>query len=485
MSERRESVRRRSGVEPEAGVERESERVDAAAGPGSDRIRIPITGMTCAACATRVQRRLERAEGVREAAVNFGTEQAAVRYDEEVTDLPSLVEVVRAAGYGARTAEAVLAVEGLEWASSTERLERELSSVTGVLGVGANLATGRARVEYVPGLADADALERAVERAGLRLAEPVEAEDAVEAERRIREREHRGLRRRFLFSAAVALVSMAFMLPLMAAETSPTSGADLFHRLLAPVSEAFRGAVPWLYAVDPAALKWILLALTTPVLFWAGRPFLRGAWSGLLHRTADMNTLIAVGTGAAYLYSAAATVAPGLFTSGGLPAAVYYEAVAMIIALILLGKLLEAGAKGRTSEAIRALAGLQPRTARVVDEHGADRDVPIEEVAAGDVVRVRPGERIPVDGEVVEGRSAVDESMLTGESIPIEKSPGDEVFGGTVNAGGGAFRFRVTRVGRDTALAQVVRLVEEAQATKAPIQRLADRIAGVFVPIVL
>lgn len=446
------------------------------------RYTIPVSGMTCAACASRVQRRLERAEGVREASVNFGSERATVVVDPGVLDLAGVIDVVRGAGYDARTEELVLAVAGLEWAGSGDPLARALRRVPGVLSAEVNLALGEARLRYVAEATSLDAVERAVEDAGYRLAAPLEATDPVERERTRRLAEIRALRSRFIFSAVVSALAMLLSMPLMGSGAG-AADADLFSRVMAPVSDALSSVFPWLYALDAGVLRWVLLVLTTPVVLWAGRSFYRGAWSGLLHRTADMNTLIAVGTGAAYLYSVVATVAPGLFTRAGLMADVYYEAVSMILALVLLGKLLESRAKGRTSEAIRRLASLQPRTARVV-RSGEDVEIPVEQVVAGDLVLVRPGERIAVDGEVVEGRSAVDESLLTGESIPVEKSPGDVVIGGTIN-GLGALKFRATKVGRDTALAQIVRLVEEAQASRAPIQRLADTIAGIFVPIVI
>src|SRR5437764_873549 len=226
-----------------------------------------------------------------------------------------------------------------------------------------------------------------------------------------------------------------------------------------------------------------LALLTLPVVLWSGRQFYRGAWSGFRHRTADMNTLIGVGTGAAYLYSLVATFLPGVFSRAGLPADVYYEAVSSIIALILLGRLLEARAKGRTSEAIRRLAGLKAKAAHVVRE-GKETELPVEAVVPGDLVIVKAGEKIPVDGIVTEGASAVDESMLTGEPMPVPKKIGDEVIGATLNTTG-SITFRATRVGKDAALGQIVQLVEDAQSTKAPIQRLADRVAGVFVPVVI
>jgi P-type Cu+ transporter len=446
------------------------------------RLDIPVTGMTCAACAARVQKGLSRAPGVRGAAVNFATERATVEYDASAATASSLVEAVERSGYGARVEDVTLQVAGLEWAVSGEPVERELLALPGVLTAQVNIASGGAHVRYLPDAVTPSDLEVAVRRSGHELAAPIDVADPAERERLAREAEYRSLRDRFAFSAVVAVIAMVASMPLMARDMGAMQ-EDLFHRLMMPVSHFLERALPWLYAIDPAVLAWTLFVLTTPVVFWAGRQFYKGAWSGLLHRSADMNTLIAMGTGSAYLYSVVATAAPGIFRRAGLPADVYYEAVVMIIALILLGKMLEARAKGHTSAAIRKLAGLQPRSARVVRD-GEGVDVPIEEVQVGDVVVVRPGERIPVDGVVVAGRSAVDESLLTGEPIPVEKGPGDEVVGGTIN-GQGSFRFEARKVGRDTALAQIVKLVRDAQGSRAPIQRLADRISGIFVPIVV
>jgi P-type Cu+ transporter len=452
----------------------------AAAGQRLQRLDVPLTGMTCAACAARIQKRLNKLEGVREAGVNFATERATVTYDPATATPTSIVQAVEATGYGARSEEVTLILEGLEWAVSSEPLERELRRLPGVLAAEVNIASGLARVTYLAEATPIEELGRAVERAGYRLAAPVAAADPVEREHQARAREYRTLRRKASFSLVAAVFSMLLSMPLMMRDA--TAGpVDLFHRLIMPLDHALARALPWLYTVDPGVLRWLLFALTTPVVLWAGRQFYRGAWSGLLHRSSDMNTLIALGTGSAYLYSLVATVAPGLFVRAGLPADVYYEAVVMILALVLLGKLLESGAKGRTSEAIRKLMDLAPRTARV-ERDGRELELPVADVAPGDRVLVRPGERVPVDGRIVSGASAVDESLLTGESVPVAKQEGDEVIGGTVN-GSGAFRFEATRVGRDTALAQIVRLVQEAQGSKAPIQRLADRIAGVFVPV--
>jgi P-type Cu+ transporter len=449
---------------------------------GRERLTIPVSGMTCAACASRVQRKLERGAGVSDAAVNYGTERATIVYDPDVTTSAELVALVEAAGYGARTEEVVLPLTGVEWAASGEPVERELRRLHGVVRADVNLVTREARVVLLPEVVTASALVSAVERAGYGLAEEVDIGDPVARERASRGREYRELLRRFWLAAGVGVVAMIVMMPLMM-EPGAMQRADLFDRLMMPVAHWLMNLLPWLYEVPATTLRWLLLVLTTPVLFWSGRDFFRGAYSGLLHGTADMNTLIALGTGSAYVFSVVATVMPGLFTRAGLVADVYFEVVAMIIALILLGKVLESRAKGRTSDAIRRLMGLQPKTARVV-RAGAEVDVPVEELATGDLIVVRPGERVPVDGVVVSGRSAVDQSLLTGEPLPVEKEAGDEVVGGTIN-GSGSFRFEATKVGRDTALAQIVRLVQEAQGQKAPIQRLADRIAGSFVPVVV
>jgi P-type Cu+ transporter len=459
---------------------------DPGAGAGrvaaADRLAIPVTGMTCAACASRVQRKLERTAGVSEASVNFGTERATVVYDPASLSAAMLVDLVESAGYGAVTEQVVLPVEGLEWAVSGEPVERELLALRGVISASVNIATREARVELLPDAVTPADLAGAVERSGYRLVEAVEIADPVERERVMRDREYRTLLHKLWLAAGVGVVAMIVMMPLMM-EPTAMQRADLFDRLMMPLAHWMMDVAPWLFTFSPATLRWTLLVLTTPVLFWSGRHFFKGAYSGLLHATADMNTLIAVGTGSAYVFSVVATVAPGLFTRAGLAADVYYEAVAMIIALILLGKVLEARAKGRTSDAIRRLMGLQPKHARVIRD-GAEADVPVDELVVGDIIVVRPGEKVPVDGVVMSGRSVIDESLLTGEPVPVEKAMGDEVVGGTIN-GSGSFRFEATKVGRDTALAQIVRLVQDAQGQKAPIQRLADRISGVFVPVVV
>ena len=452
------------------------------------RIFLPIEGMSCASCAATVQEALGRARGVAGATVNYATAKAAVDYDDAQIGVAQLVKSVRDAGYQCGQASVTFGVADLHYAPSVVGLERQLAAVNGVIRAAANQATETVTVAYVPGVVTAELLEDAVRAAGFRVAEPIAAEDPVEREAMARRREVRALSWKFAAAAVVAVVAMIGSMLLMAGHggDAPASfkHVDLLGRLLMPLALRLRDAATRAQLeIDGTRIKLILGALTLPVLLWSGRQFFRGAWSGFQHRTADMNTLIAVGTGAAFLYSAVATLAPGLFERAGLPADVYYEAVAAIIALVLLGRLLEARAKGRTSAAIRRLAALTPSVAHVM-RGSTTQDVPVAAVEVRDLVIVKPGERVPADGNVTEGSSAVDESMLTGEPMPVVKQPGDEVIGGTLNTTG-SFTFRAGRVGKDTALGQIIRMVEDAQASKAPIQGLADRVAGVFVPVVI
>jgi len=448
------------------------------------RIVLPIEGMSCASCAATVQEALSRATGVATASVNYATARAAVSYDDAQTNVAELIRTVRAAGYDCGKASVSFGVEQLHYAPSVAPLEQALSRLKGVLRAAANQATETVTVDYVPGATTAEDLERAVEQAGFHVAEPIPTEDPVERERIARRREIRSLTWKLVLAAAVTVMAMLGSMLLMAEQSDTTfKQVDLLGRLLMPFAMKLDATLGGRLALDARWLKLGLAILTLPVVLWSGQQFYRGAWSGFKHRTADMNTLIGVGTGAAFLYSLVATLAPGLFTRAGLPADVYYEAVSAIIALILLGRLLEARAKGRTSEAIRRLAGLKAKAAHVVRE-GKETELPVEAVVPGDLVIVKAGEKIPVDGIVTEGASAVDESMLTGEPMPVPKKIGDEVIGATLNTTG-SITFRATRVGKDAALGQIVQLVEDAQSTKAPIQRLADRVAGVFVPVVI
>jgi P-type Cu+ transporter len=340
-------------------------------------------------------------------------------------------------------------VTGMTCASCVRRVERTLEKVPGVLKTSVNLANEKVTVGYLTGEVELRDLEKAVEGAGYGV---VRGEESFAVDSH--ECEYKELKADFILAAALTALILVGSLPMML---------------------GFGPPIPMMW------LAFVLLGLATPVQFWAGRRFYRGAWGALRHVQANMNTLVVMGTSAAYLYSAVATLAPGLFTAER--ADVYFDTSALIITLILLGRLLETRAKGHTNEAIRKLAGLKAKTARVVRE-GEELDVPLEDVQVGDVVVVRPGEKVPVDGRVVSGASAVDESMITGESIPVTKREGDEVIGATMNTSG-SFRFTATKVGEDTALHQIMRMVEEAQGSKAPIQRLADRISAVFVPGVI
>src|SRR3989454_449702 len=448
------------------------------------RMVLPIEGMSCASCAATVQEALGKAGGVASAGVNYATGKAAVDYDDAQTNVAELIKTVRGSGYDCGQAGVTFTVEQLHYAPSVAPLEQALRSVPGVVRAAANQATETVAVEYIPGATTAEALEQAVERAGFRVAEPIAAEDPLERERLAREREVRSLTWKLALAAAVTVVSMLGSMLLMAHDADATlKQVDLLGRLLMPLALRLQEALAGRGSLDPQWIKIGLAVLTLPVVVWSGGRFYGVAGRGFKHRTADMNTLIAVGTGAAYLYSLVATFAPGVFAGAGHPADVYYESVSAIIALILLGRLLEARAKGRTSQAIRRLAGLRPRAAHVV-RGSKESDIAVEAVVPGDLVIVKPGERIPVDGIVTEGASAVNESMLTGEPMPVAKKIGDEGIGATLNTTG-SVTFRATRVGKDSALGQIVQLVEDAQATKAPIQQLADRVAGVFVPVVM
>ena len=346
-------------------------------------------------------------------------------------------------------------IEGMSCASCVAKIEQGLSEVPGVLHASVNLATEKATVAYQSGVANPDTIQDAIRGLGYTPSMPAAHEAETPAMKAARKQAaYRALRTKFWAAAAL---------------TAPVMVLSMSEHLRLPLSQA--------------ASFWLQLLLTTPIQFWAGWQFYRGAIAVARHGTTDMNTLIAVGTSAAYGYSVAATLAPGVFTAAGIAPQVYFDSSAAIITLILLGRLLEARAKGRTSEALTRLIGLQAKQARVIRD-GRELDIPIEEVRVGDVVIVRPGEKVPVDGVILEGHSSLDESMLTGESMPVDKGPGETVIGATLNKTG-SFRFNATQVGADTALARIVRLVEEAQGSKPPIARLVDQVASVFVPIVI
>ena len=437
----------------------------------------PVDGMTCAACVRRVERALTKVEGVDRAGVNLATERATVALDPARVTADDLQAAITKAGYTApaitlpspdheEKEETTFDIEGMTCAACVRRVERALTRVEGVSDASVNLATERASVTFDPDLVNLEALASAVAKAGYsatpvahdpapepvsELASATDGDAELDRRTQVRDAAISDLKVKSLVSLAVGAVMMVLMYTPL------------------PVSEQ--------------TLAPLLLIAATVVQFWAGRVFYVQTWAAARHRTTNMNTLVAVGTSVAYGYSAFVTLWPHLAVRWDLPYNLYYESAVIIIALILMGRWLEARARKHTGDAIRALMGLQARTARVIRD-GVERDIPIEHVRVDDLVRVRPGEKVPVDGLIIDGQSALDESMLTGESLPVDKAPGDSVIGATLNRTG-SFVFRATKVGKDTALAQIVRLVEDAQGSKAPMQRLADTIASIFVPVIL
>ncbi len=424
-------------------------------------IELPVTGMTCASCVARTERALGKVAGVDKVAVNLATERATVTFDPHAVLTGDIVAAVEDAGYGVVTAQETLPILGMTCASCVSRVEKALRTPPGVLRAEVNLATEKATVTYLPGQATRQDLVDAVRGAGYDVVEP--APGAGEA--------------------AVAA----------AVDAEEAARAAAYHTLKLKVAVGFALSIfiflgtmqPHWFPFLPAWMHdgYLLWGLASIVQFWVGRQFYTTAWAALKHGTTTMNTLVAMGSSAAYLYSVLGLLFPAFFEHQGLGEPMYFDSSAFIITLILTGRLLEARAKGQTGAAIKALIGLQPKTARVVRD-GVETDVPVAEVLVGDRIVVRPGEKVPVDGVVEEGSSPVDESMLTGEPIPVGKHPGDEVIGATLNTTG-SFTLRATKVGSETALAQIVRLVQQAQGTKPPIARLADVIAAWFVPAVI
>ena len=420
-----------------------------AVGVDTRRVELGVSGMTCAACVVHVTGALEGVAGVDAANVNLATEKAGLTLASgSLVSLAELSAALEDAGYGLRLEKLTLRIGGMTSPPHVRRIEGALGGIEGVELAEVSLATESATVEYVPGVVTVAELREIIESAGFSVTGVVS-----EGEGRAVSRELWTLKRKAAVSLGVAAVIMVVMF----------SQADLTGL--------------------PIEVDWIIFALATPVQFWAGRQFYASAWSALRHGAANMDTLIATGTSVAYLYSAAVTVFGDSAVLEGRASGTYFDTSTAIVGLVLLGRYLEIRAKGRASDAVRALIGLQPSRARVL-RHGREFDVGVEDVVVGDIVIVRPGERLPVDGEVMEGVSSVDESMLTGESLPVDKAPGDTVYGATVNTTGG-FSFRTTRVGRDSALAQIVKLVEDAQGSRAPVQRLADAVAAYFVPAVV
>ncbi|WP_257345737.1 heavy metal translocating P-type ATPase [Pseudalkalibacillus decolorationis] len=416
-------------------------------------VNLQIQGMTCAACANRIEKGLKKVEGVADANVNFALERSKISYDPSITDLKKFEEKIQSLGYQVVKEKAEFNVTGMTCAACANKIEKKLNRLSGVSTANVNFALESASVEYDPNEVTIEEMKESIKKLGYQLDEKSDkGTESVDH----REKEIKKQQVKFIASAILSL-------PL----------------LWAMVSHFEFTSFIWLPEVfmNP----WFQLALATPVQFIIGGQFYVGAYKALRNKSANMDVLVALGTSAAYFYSLYLTIQS--LGGHGHMVELYFETSAVLITLILLGKLFEVKAKGRSSEAIKKLMGLQAKNATVVRE-GTEMVIPIAEVLVGDVVYVKPGEKVPVDGEIVEGQSALDESMLTGESIPVDKTIGDHVIGSTINKNG-FLKIKATKVGKDTALAQIIKVVEEAQGSKAPIQRLADNISGVFVPIVV
>ena len=415
-------------------------------------LTLPISGMTCASCVSHVENALKELPGISKIVVNLATNKANLSYDPQRVKLDDMRRAVTDVGYAITTAELTLDVRGMTCASCVGHVEGALKELRGVQEAVVNLGLNTARVVYIPGVVSTSTMKRAVREVGYEAQERSEGADALDRERQAREEEIKLQGRNLLIAGIIGLVVMI----------------GTFYEMLGP----FKAFVP-----EFLSYKWVIGLLTTPIVFGPGRQFFTNSWRGLKHGVTDMNLLYATGIGAAYGIAVINTLFPKAGFGG--EGATFFESAALLTGFIILGRWLEALTRGRTSEAIRKLMKLQPKIARVMRK-GKEEEIPADEVELEDLILIRPGESIAVDGEVIEGYSAVDESMLTGESLPVEKKAGDVVIGGTINKTG-AFKFKATRVGKETALAQIIRLVEDAQASKAPIQKLADWVAGHFI----
>jgi Cu+-exporting ATPase len=408
--------------------------------------------MTCANCALNIERNLKKLQGVEDTNVNFASEQASVSFDPHKIHIDDLIKKIEDAGYGIAAAKVELPITGMTCANCAMNIERTLNKkVPGVVQASVNFASERAAVQYLANLTSVEEIIAAIRQAGYDAIPPEETGEAEDIEQRARRAEIAEQTRKFI-------VGLLFTLPLF----------------LWSMARDFGLLGAWSHALW---VNWAFWALATPVQFYTGWDYYTGGWKSLKNRSANMDVLVAMGSSVAYFYSLSVLLYPALGSH------VYFETSAVIITLIKLGKMLEARAKGKTGNAIRKLMGLRPKTATIIRD-GKELEVSLKEVKVGDALVVRPGEKIPVDGVVLEGNSAVDESMLTGEPIPVDKTPGDSVVGATINSEG-FLKFRATKVGKDTALAQIIKMVQEAQGSKAPIQALADRVAAVFVPGVI
>ncbi len=442
-------------------------------------IDLPITGMTCANCARTVERTLSKTPGVENVNVNFATERAQVTFDPTALKIPEMIERVDKAGYGVAQATIELPITGMTCASCVRNVERAINKQPGVLSVNVNLATEKASVTYLPGSVRRPDIIHAVEAAGYGVLDLANVDAPEDVERAARQAEIDRQRRLVMIGAAftIPLFALSMARDLVMTSAAGTTGMAMSGMSAAPAVNPLLGWLLW------SGWPFIFGLLALPVQVFLGRQYIVGAYKAARNRTTNMDTLIALGSSTAFIYSVIVLIATALGLSNVVGEHVYFETAAVILVLITLGKLLEARAKGRTSEAIKALIGLAPKTATLLRD-GQEVEVQIDTVVEGDRLIVRPGERIPTDGVVIEGRSSIDESMLTGESLPVNKVVGSAVIGATVNKQG-RLVIEATAVGSRTALSQIIRLVEQAQGSKAPIQRVADQVSSVFVPIVL
>lgn len=416
-------------------------------------VHLPISGMTCAACSSRIEKGLNKLDGVQEASVNLALEKAAIKYNPDVTSVEAFEKKIEDLGYAVVLEKAEFELLGMTCAACSGRIEKGLNKLPGVKQAVVNLALETGTVEYNPEQVSVQEMIKKVENLGYQAKVKTDKDQEIEG---YREKEIEKQKGKFVFSLILSI--------------------PLFWSMVGHFE-----FTSFIYVPDMFMSPWVQLALAAPVQFFIGKQFYIGAYKALRNKSANMDVLVALGTSAAFFYSLYQSLLS--IGSNGHMVELYYETSAILITLIILGKLFEARAKGRSSEAIKKLMGLQAKTATVLRE-GEEIEIPLEEVIAGDIIFVKPGEKIPVDGEIIEGQSALDESMLTGESVPVDKTAGDTVIGSTLNKNG-FLKIKATKVGKDTALSQIIKVVEEAQGSKAPIQRMADKISGIFVPIVV
>jgi len=440
-------------------------------GNGIEKISIPVIGLHCISCVITIEDEIKKLPGIKEVKVNYTTENAHVEFNPEEVKTGQLINAIKTAGYKAGQATLKLGVNGMHDGSCVTEIENALDKQNGVLSSSIDLGTETAIINYIPGAVNISKIKNEIEKLGYKTFDTSrvkdetssgkkDEEEEVDENQVAREKEYKTLLKKFIFAAALAVPVIFFSYPTV------WGLPDQFQR-------------------GTETLRWIWVAmsiLSLPVMFWSGSQFYTGAWAAFKNRSANMHTLISTGITAAWIYSSVATYFPSIFPSAEL-ADQFFDVIFVVVALVVLGMALEIRAKGKSSEAIKKLIGLQPKTARVI-RNNSEIDIPVEEVVLDDIILVRPGEKVSVDGVIVDGSSAIDESMITGESIPVEKGVGDEVIGATINKTG-SFKFKATKVGKDTALSQIIQMVEEAQSSKAPIQKIVDKVAGYFAPAVI